>query len=347
VGPSVPRDHFNGLNVTASQRDALGVYRQVWPGADFTNATDGRRLTNLVAPGHGVTVPVLGGGHDVGTGTSFAAPHAAGTVALLQEFADARIAAGAARWDADARRHEVMKAVLMNSADKIQDSGDGRLLGMEKTILRRDGTTWLDVTAASATRTHPLDNELGTGQLNALRAFRQFESGEWGPGTVPPIGWDYGQTTGAGDVQRYVLDTPLLGDSYVSVTLAWDRLVNLNDTNGNGLYDIGESFTPLGLTNLDLFLLPRGATDVGQALWSSESTLYNVEHLFFRIPFSGEYEIWVRQAGSSPFPGGGQAYAVAWQGASAVPEPSACVLLVLGTLGLIVCGCRRRLQSRG
>jgi len=47
------------------------------------------------------------------SGTSYAAPHATGVVALLQEYARAN------GLGADSRRHEVMKAVLMNSADKV------------------------------------------------------------------------------------------------------------------------------------------------------------------------------------------------------------------------------------
>jgi hypothetical protein len=236
---------------------------------------------------------------------------------LLQQYADARIAEGAAHWSVNARRHEVTKAVLLNSADKLQDTGDGRLLGMEKAILRSDGSTWLNSTAASASRTIPLDNEIGTGQLNAYRALAQFAAGESAAGVVPAIGWDYGTTNGPNEVSKYIFDKPLIAQSYLSVSLAWDRLVDLSDANTNGLYDVGENFMSRSMSNLDLFLLPKGTTDVGQALWSSESTLYNVEHMFFKVPTAGEYEFWVRQNGVSPHADGRQPYAVAWQALAA------------------------------
>lgn len=125
----------------ATQVDTHGVYRQVWNGTDPGNAVGGRRLTTLVAPGADIMVPLLGTNYRSSSGTSHSTWHATGTVALLQEFADTRIAAAATHWDADARRHEVMKAILMNSADKLEDTGDGQQLGMEKTIQRRDGGT--------------------------------------------------------------------------------------------------------------------------------------------------------------------------------------------------------------
>jgi len=55
---------------------------------------------------------------------------------LLQQYAEPRIAdMNDIPFDEDARRHEVMKAVLLNSADKIKDTISGDLLGMEKTII--------------------------------------------------------------------------------------------------------------------------------------------------------------------------------------------------------------------
>jgi len=68
------------------------------------------------------------------SGSSYAAPHVAGTAVLLRQYADERfINAFGPRWNGNAHRHEVMKAVLMNSADKIEDTSEtGKLLGMER-----------------------------------------------------------------------------------------------------------------------------------------------------------------------------------------------------------------------
>jgi len=52
-------------------------------------------------------------------------------------------------WVENARRHEVMKAVLMNSADKLEDNGDGNLLGMTRTVLDSNGNDWLASEAAN------------------------------------------------------------------------------------------------------------------------------------------------------------------------------------------------------
>jgi hypothetical protein len=215
----VPTDNFNGLTVAYSDRVG-GVYRRVDMGNTFTEDAVGARTSiDLLAPGEMIEMTNPG---SVGTtaphpsGTSFAAPHVTGTVALLQQFAESKIAASTTGWDAEARHHEVMKAVLMNSADKLKDDGTlcpvGCLLGMERTVLKQDGvSTWLNSKAFAGDPndpffdpdTMPLDEEMGTGHLNAKRALQQFIPGEFDltpsgadqEATVPAIGWDFGHTT--------------------------------------------------------------------------------------------------------------------------------------------------------
>jgi len=70
----------------------------------------------------------------------FAAPHVTATVALLQEFGDfalrrtllLRQGIRQLNWSLASRRQEVMKAVMLNSADKVQDTGNGLRLGMKR-----------------------------------------------------------------------------------------------------------------------------------------------------------------------------------------------------------------------
>jgi hypothetical protein len=93
--------------------------------------------------------------------------------------------------------------------------------------------------------------------------------------------------------------------------------VNLNDSISNGQYDTGETFTSSPLANLDLYLMPKGATNINQNIWSSESTVDNVEHIFFQLPpGDADYEFWVKQTGTTQNVG----YAVAWW-AVAAPAP--------------------------
>lgn len=329
-GIPIPTDNFNGMNVAFTTR-LNGVYAKV----DFSNIGDmtprilkrndgvetnlgGRRGISLVAPGNKVLVANLEGKQTTSIGTSFAAPHVTATVALLQEFGDRQLRANCKRstgctlpWGLDARRHEVMKAVMMNSADKIKDNGDGQFLGMTRTILEKNNQNWLESDAYKNPKV-PLNIQMGAGQLNAFRAYQQFSPGEWKSNQpVPAIGWDYSNVNAETQAsQDYVLENPLQQGSFVALTLAWDRLVELNDRNRNGQFDAGERFTNRGLNNLDLYLMHVEDNDIRKSVGSSTSDLDSVEHIFHQVPTTGRYKIRVqfRQKVNQPI----QSYALAW-----------------------------------
>ena len=79
----------------------------------------------------------------------------------------------------------------------------------------------------------------------------------------------------------YTLAKPLRKGSYVAVTLAWDRLVELGDDNKNGKYDKGEFFRDRGLNNLDLHLVKAdGNKKDNRSTCASVSKVDSVEHIF-------------------------------------------------------------------
>ncbi|MBP0027573.1 S8 family serine peptidase [Roseofilum sp. Guam] len=330
-GISIPTDTYNGVTVAFSK-----LYNDRYSKIDFANIgdpslgnpsriigyetnTNNRRSIGLVAPGHQVPLINLDGTVGYSSGTSFAAPHATATVALLQEYGDRQLAQVKADplkselsppWTIDARQQEVMKAVLLNSADKIQDLGNGFNLGMSRTLYNQQHQSWLTSEAYHDARI-PLDIQMGAGHLNASRAYEQFSAGQWTPeNPVPAMGWNYDQIENAGSYQDYILQEPLQQGSMLSVTLAWNRLVELQDHNQNEAYDIGETFEDRGLNNLDVFLMPAESTDVRDSIWSSISEVDSVEHVFYRIPHAGKYKIRVyyRQQVNEA----AQPYAIAW-----------------------------------
>lgn len=342
----MPADNFNGITVAMSRKNGNGKFSTVDDRNVVIPSTE-RTYVDIIAPGVDVLFATQGNGTQTSFGTSISAPHVTGTVALLQQYGDERIAnAGVPpQWNANARHHEVMKAVLMNSADKLIDNGtimhegnlvpQGKLLGMERTVLKQNGDKWFDSDAYLDDKGFgeffdedtPLDEEMGTGHLNAKRALQQFLPGEHDfngtddgnplVGDVPAIGWDYGTISGTNyPVNKYLIDETLTAGNFISITLAWDREVEFaNDANMDGNFDVGdtfESYTDLDdvLTNLDLYLVPAGTDGVGEddiAISNSEVTA--VEHVFTEIPFDGDFEIWVLK--NEQF-GPAQDYGLAW-----------------------------------
>jgi hypothetical protein len=320
-GIPIPTDNFNGINVAyTTQRD--GVFSKV----DFANLSAlpvgiGRRLINreinvgprrsinLSAPGNKIAVYELDGKIVEVSGTSFAAPHVTASVALIQEFGDRQLQSKQPNWSTDSRRNQVMRAVLLNSADKIKDNGDGLRLGMTRTVLGKDNLNWLESDAYKDPKI-PLDIQMGTGHLNAFRAYEQFSPGQWSPeAAVPSVGWDY-RTVEEKASQDYVLEQPLKAGSFVSLTLAWERVVDLDDKNKNNAFDVGESFRDRGLNNLDLYLVPADDDGTNKSVCSSVSEVDSIEHIFCPVPTAGRYKIRVQyrqQVNEATQP-----YALAW-----------------------------------
>ena len=207
-GP-LPSDNFNGLTVAMSKKSDSGggVFRQVTGLNVYTLDPLPRTVTDILAPGVQLDVAGANGTFLIppnNSGTSFAAPHVTGTVALLQQYATQHsLGAGCGA-------HQVMKAVIMNSADKIIDDGTfrmtpqsdpiprGNLLGMERTVLKKDGmSTWFNSPAYDDEPFFggdmvPLDQEMGTGELNANRAVQQLSPGQHhaDAADVPLRAWD-------------------------------------------------------------------------------------------------------------------------------------------------------------
>lgn len=325
-GIPIPTDNFNGVNVASSSRQGLvfnkvdvsnlaGPYKGVsgyLAGKEFN--LGGRRTIGIVAPGS--NIPLLNPDGNVynSSGTSFAAPHVTATVALLQEFGDRQLRIKQPHWSTDSRHHQVMKAVLLNSADKLQDRGDGLRLGMTRTLIDKQDHDWLASDAYKDPHI-PLDAQMGAGHLNAFRAYQQFSPGEWHQlGSIPAIGWDYG-TVNAGRSVDYLLAKPLKNQSFIAITLIWDRLVELQDQNHHQQYGLGDSFRDRGLNNLNLYLVKADAAHPNpDYVCASISQIDSIQHIFCPVPATGKYKIRVQfqhQVNTAT-----QAYALAWWGVS-------------------------------
>ncbi len=330
-GIPIPTDNFNGINVAYS-RQVNGEFNKIdfsnlgsepdaptQPGAPIETNLGPRRSISLVAPGSNIELIDPDGRVRISSGSSFASPHVAGTIALMQQLVDRQFRAGAPNWPLAGRHPMVMKAVLLNSADKIKDTGDGLRLGMTRTLLDAANRSWLEGDAYRD-RAIPLHKHLGTGHLNAYRAYQQLSPGAFGPDqTIPAIGWNVAALTppaGTAVSHDYEFAAPLQGGSYLSATLVWERVVALLDANGSGTYDRGEGFRDQGLNNLNLYLMAADEDDLANSLWSSESEVDSVEHIFYQVPETGRYKlrvIYEQQAHSEPT----QPYALAWWSVSA------------------------------
>lgn len=303
-----------------------------------------RARVDIVAPGTNMTLAQYGGqtGGNAGapndptggainqyvsniSGTSLAAPIVSGGVALLADVAYDRYAANID----NATDGNVMKAVLLNSADKL--------------------TGWTNNLAANGqgvlVTTQALDYNQGAGQVNLNKAFDQFTAGvtdvagTTGGTNLATIGWDWGTVLENG-FNDYSFATSLVAGSTMSATLNWYVNTSFNGILSNGVPSTSYgSFTNLAL---EVYQVTNGNPLL---IAQSDAGYIATEHLFFSVPTTGDYFLRVRWTGerydfiNSTSQNYGLAWSVTGNVSASAPEPG---VLVLFSVGLVAFGVVRR-----
>jgi subtilisin family serine protease len=233
-----PSTAYNGLSVGALNRDF--TRRAGFSSYVSTTASNLRIKPDLVAPGEQILAPgaVVGSysrsfiGENISnaaasqfgsiSGTSFSAPHVSGVAALLHEYADGQVLT-------HTKDHRVIKAVLMNSADR--------------TVKTSTGAAWSQVTAGTlAANSYKVristDQQLGAGAVDAFGALVQYAPGDIDllndvgtlgqhdsvtPNPNERFFWDYSQADAISGAEPGTVDY-LLGGTYgaLRATLVWD-----------------------------------------------------------------------------------------------------------------------------
>jgi subtilisin family serine protease len=233
-----PGTAYNGLSVGALNRDF--TRRAGFSSYINTTASNLRIKPDIVAPGEQILAPsaVTGSysrsfiGENISSpstsqfgsisGTSFSAPHVSGVAALLHEYSDNNLLS-------HTKDHRVIKAVLMNSADR--------------TVKTSGGAAWSQVTAGTLAGNNykvgiSTDQQLGAGAVDALGALVQYEPGDldifndagsigqhdsFTPSQTERYFWDFSQADALAAGDPGTVDY-LLGATFgaLRATLSWD-----------------------------------------------------------------------------------------------------------------------------
>jgi hypothetical protein len=261
-------------------------------------------------------------------GTSFASPLTAGGAALIVDAGYTNFGGGVS---IDGR---VVKAVLLNSADKIP--------GWNNNTVNKNGVLF---TAQG------LDFNSGAGALDLSRAYDQYLSGTTNTpaltgGTVQRLGWAFGHVASPTN-NDYIIDAPIFKGEKFTATLDWFIPVFFDSTatpdpitdnlSSDALH--AEYFDQL---DLQVWLVENGI--LTKLIAESTSPYNNVDHLYFDIPDDGMYAIRVSYLGTTYDLDGtsphADDYGLAWS-VDAVPEPAS-ALLFLSSLPLLL---KRRRRS--
>lgn len=318
-------ENYNGLTIAASTYEApaggMANSRMSYDRWDAGNlavnsqsdAAGVRTSIDLMAPGFNVKTIIPGFLQDEDNpnrnGTSVATPHVTGAIAILHEHYQQQLNASNPRFNSRRRTNNVMKAVLMNSADKLNGVHDSY-----RDVYDSSGMRWTDNPAYTndGINLHP---ELGAGHLNVDKAVAQLAPGEYSGGMVPAIGWDWGRSGGGGDQFEYEFDTDFAAGEYFAATLSWDREVQANFPGDN--WNVGDQFFNHGtigdeIANFNIYLMAVGETDITQAVTSSVVLDDNLEHIFFEIEAAGAYKLVVTHVDSIFYETGQTDFGLAW-----------------------------------
>ena len=291
----------------------------------YAGGVSSRPGVDIVAPGSGILMPaeITSNSWSYYTiaGTSFSTPLVAGGAALLDSTAKSD--ADFANITNAATQSVVIKAVLMNSADKLPGWNNGQ-----------------QIVNGVITTTQALDWAMGAGRMNLNAAFSQYttsavittadgisESGFTAP--VKATGWAYG-TAMMGGHNDYRLIDQLLGGQQIAVTLAWMRDRTWSDTLGD--------YVDIAQAQLDLMIYRIITGGAEQLVAESISPVSTTQELFFQVMDPGTYLIRVGYSTnlfdlSSSY--AVQDYGMAWSVAG-VPEPGAIILFLTGGV-VILC----------
>ncbi len=264
----------------------------------------------------------------IGAGTSFATPLVSGAVAQLTAYAHGLENSSGTLSSLDpkfpqrvqdATDSRVVKAILLNSADKTGVWNNGQTL-----------------VNGVLTTSQGLDPVIGAGRLNVGRAADNYLNGAFDPGVigtafVGPRGWDLSTVT-EGVPNVYLLGQLEAGQT-LTTTLDWFA------------EDSYDSATMLAsadrFANLYLEVFELNGADPPQMIALSGTPYNNVQELSFLLHATADYEIAVVYAGVQYAPIGdltnSEQYALAWSNVS-VPEPSG-VLMAFSMMTIVA---RRR-----
>jgi len=217
---------------------------------------NGRCKPDLVAPGNCLAAEVDEPNlyEPTGNWSSYSAPIVAGAVGLLVQKAKENPDLSPAI--SPEGGNCVIKAILMNSATKLPFWHKG----------------WLTTDDDYST---PLDYVQGAGMLNAIGAFEHLIAGMYGPGDVPPTGWDLNlldKANAAEQVYEFTIIDP--ARSYITATLVWNRHYNTTFP----FEPVPEKDSNL---RIELWAVDLVNHDNDKRLDYSDSLSDNVEHIHF------------------------------------------------------------------
>ena len=279
------------------------------------------------------------------SGTSFSAPIVAGTIALMTSLSkelEAREDFSSAGWNADARDSRVIKAVLLNSADKPKDWDNGQSV-QDKVEFKVE---FEGIQGAYSTQTFDnvikttqgLDFNYGAGMLNAEKALDQYV-GLYTTGTTNNV-WLLDEVNFTASNLYHIGEID--AGATLTMTLVWQAIYEFfaeTDANGNAT----ESIVNPALTDLSLELWVQLADGTFAPVAISDTKYNNVEHL--SVTLAGVADCYARVAYFDMSYGENiptETYALAWNIITAVPEPAEWALIFGGVVLLFAIRRKRK-----